>query len=92
MKHNIIKLIDALHFIINKKIPIKTFRYGICGGSNLAFDTTLYFICFHYILNKKNINIIIFTLSPHIASLFFVFPITLTTGFLLNKFINEYFC
>ena len=27
-------------------------------------------------------------LSPHIASLFFVFPITFTTGFMLNKYIT----
>ena len=87
MKHNIIKLIDSSYFILNKKIPIKTFRYGVCGGSNLAFDTTLYFICFHFILNKQNIDLITFTLSPHIASLFFVFPVTLSTGFLLNKYI-----
>ena len=60
MKRNIIKLINTLHFIVNKKNLGKTFRYAICGGSNLTFDSTLYFICFHYILNKQNINLILF--------------------------------
>ena len=69
-------------------MPLKTYRYAACGGANLAFDTVLYFVFFQFIFAKQNVDMYFFVFSPHIASLFFVFPITFTTGFLLNKYIT----
>ena len=54
----------------------------------MLFDLVLYFIFFHFVLGKQEIDLFFIVLSPHIASLFFVFPITFVTGFLLNKFIT----
>jgi len=87
MKNFLLKIIDSAYFIFEKIIPIKTYRYAVCGGSNLVLDTTLYFICFHFIFDKQNLDLSIIVISPHIASLFFVFPITFMVGFLLNRFI-----
>jgi len=87
MKYFLFKIIDSGYFIFKKVIPLKTYRYAICGGSNLILDTVLYFICFHFIVRKQNLDLLIVVLSPHIASLFIVFPITFCIGFLLNKFI-----
>lgn len=87
MKKLLLKIIDSGYFIFKNILPLKTYRYAVCGGSNLILDTTLYFICFHFIFQKENIDLIIVVLSPHIASLFFVFPITFFIGFLLNRFI-----
>ena len=87
MKNIIIKLIDSGYFIFKPFLPIKTFRYAVCGGSNLVLDTCLYFVCYHFIFDKQNLDLFFVVLSPHIASLFFVFPITFINGFLLNRFI-----
>ena len=87
MKDVLLKIIDAGYFIFKNIIPLKTYRYAVCGGSNLVLDTVLYFICFQYILKKQNYDFFVVVLSPHIASLFFVFPITFMVGFLLNRFI-----
>lgn len=87
MRNLLLQIIDIGYFIFQKFMPLKTYRYAVCGGSNLVLDTILYFICFHFILNKRNIDLGIAVLSPHIASLFFVFPITFMIGFLLNRFI-----
>jgi putative flippase GtrA len=87
MKDFLLKIIDAGYFIFKKIIPLKTYRYAVCGGSNLVLDITLYFICFQFIFDKQNLDLFIAVLSPHIASLFLVFPITFFIGFLLNRFI-----
>lgn len=80
--------IDFFYFIFKRFIPLKTYRYAICGGGNMLFDLVLYFMFFHFVLRKQEIDLFFIVLSPHIASLFFVFPITFVTGFLLNKFIT----
>jgi putative flippase GtrA len=87
MKSFLFKIIDSGYFIVENIIPLKTYRYAVSGGGNLISDTVLYYICFHHIIHKENIDLGIVVLSPHIASLFFVFPITFLNGFFLNKFI-----
>lgn len=69
-------------------MPLKTYRYAVCGGSNFVFDTLLYYAFFHYVFKKENVDTGLFVLSSHIASLFAVYPITLLSGFLLNKYIT----
>ena len=68
-------------------MPLKTYRYAVCGGSNLVLDLALYAVFYNYIFQKQNVDLGFITFSPHIASLFIVFPITFFTGFLLNKYI-----
>lgn len=82
-------IIDFFYFPIFKKImPLKTFRYAACGGGNLVLDLILYFIVFNFVINQENLELGFVVLSPHIASLFIVFPITFLTGFALNKYIT----
>ncbi|MCT4582464.1 MAG: GtrA family protein [Flavobacteriales bacterium] len=69
-------------------MPLKTFRYAACGGGNLVLDLILYFIVFNFVINQENLELGFVVLSPHIASLFIVFPITFLTGFALNKYIT----
>ena len=88
MKESLIKFIDAFYFLFRRFLPLKTYRYAVCGGGNLVFDTVLYFIFYNFIVAKQNVDLFFVVLSPHIASLFFVFPITFVTGFLLQKFIT----
>ena len=84
----IIRFIDIFYYPFRKFLPVDTFRYAVCGGANLLFDLVLYFIFYNYIFAKQNLDLGIVVLSPHVASLFAVFPITFTTGFLLNRFVT----
>ncbi len=84
----IIRIIDSFYFLFQRFIPLKTYRYGVCGGSNLVLDTLLYFVFYNFVFSKQNVDIFFFVLSPHIASLFFVFPITFFTGFMLSRYIT----
>lgn len=88
MQRIILKIVDYFYFIFKSFMPLKTYRYAICGGSNLVLDIVLFFVFYHFVFSEQNLDLFFIVLTPHIASLFFVFPITLTTGFLLNKFIT----
>lgn len=84
----LITFIDSFYFIFKRFIPLKTYRYAVCGGGNMIFDLILYFSFFHFVLRKQEIDLNFIVISAHIASLFVVFPITFISGFLLNKFIT----
>lgn len=88
MQKVLIHIIDSFYFIFKRFMPLKTYRYAVCGGGNLVLDLMLYFIFYHYVFKQEDLNLNFIVLSSHIASLFFVFPITFITGFLLNKFIT----
>lgn len=87
MKKALIRFIDRFYFLFRGVFTLKTYRYAVCGGSNLVLDTVLYFIFYQFVFAKQLVDLGFVVLSSHIASLFFVFPITFVTGFLLNKFI-----
>lgn len=88
----LIKIIDKIYIPFKNYISLQIFKYGICGGTNMVFDWFLYFITYNFIIghNLVYINILDFNLciTPHIASFLIVFPITLFTGFWLNKYIT----
>lgn len=85
------RIIDSFYFLFRPFLPLKTYRYAVCGGGNLVLDIFLYFIFYNFIFQKQNLDLGLVVLSPHIASLFVVFPITFITGFLLNKYITFYY-
>ena len=69
-------------------------RYAICGGGNMVFDWILYFLLYKFVIGH---NLVYFQLpitnyqlclTPHIATLCIVFPITLLTGFALQKYVT----
>lgn len=88
VRNLIFSVIDWFYQPFKKYIPLETFRYAICGGSNTVLDTVLYFLTYNYILQKKIVHAVFFSVSPHIASFMMVFPITFSTGFLLSKYIT----
>ena len=69
-------------------------RYAVCGGGNMVFDWILYFLLYNFVIGH---NLVYFQLpitnyqlclTPHIATLCIVFPITLLTGFALQKYVT----
>ena len=84
-----------------KMIGRQFFRYGFCGGGNMVLDWVLYFIFYNFIIGHEIVYINLpflstlnsqlsttIAVSSHIATLCIVFPITLFTGFWLNKYVT----
>ena len=79
--------IDISYPPFRKLMPLQTFRYAACGGTNTLLGLTVYFIAFHYLFSKENADFGLIVLKPHNAALFFAGICTFITGFLLNKFV-----
>ena len=82
------KMIDYTHPLFRRFIPVQLYRYGVCGASNIVFDLFLYFLLYNYIFKYRFFDLGIVTLSPHIAALVIVFPVTTLSGFLLQKYVT----
>lgn len=81
-------IIDALYIkLVRRFISRDTFGYCLCGALNMALDTVWYFVIYHYIVLERNVDLGFVVVSPHIAALAVVFPITFFTGFLLNRYV-----
>lgn len=68
-------------------IPEQSYLYMACGGINLVFDMSIFFIAYHFIFHEQNFITPFFTFSPHVASLFLSFIISTPSGFLLSKYV-----
>lgn len=86
VKRLIDRIIDILYLPAFRKIlPLQTFRYGFCGGSNMVFDYLLFYVLYNFILCERIVDLGFVAISPHIASYLIEFPIVFFTGFWLNK-------
>ena len=92
----ITKIIDFFYPPFRKFMSEQLFRYAACGGGNMVLDWVLYFLIYNFVIGHDLVNIQ-FTIhnlqfaqviTPHIATLCIVFPITLLTGFWLQKYVT----
>lgn len=81
-------IIDFIYPPFKRVVSLQFFRYGTVGVANLFFDWVLYFISYNFIFQKKIVELGFIAISPHIAALLLVFPITLLSGFLLQKYVT----
>jgi len=94
----ITQIIDFFYRPFARLMPEQLFRYAACGGGNLVLDWVLYFLIYNFVIGHENV-ILSFShlpfsysfeqvITPHIATLCIVFPITLLTGFWLQKYVT----
>ncbi len=87
MRKKIIAFIDFFYPPFKKIMPEQTFRYAVCGGSNMLVDIILFYVSFNFILHKKILDLGFIALKPYNAALGMAFCVTFPLGFLLNKYI-----
>lgn len=91
---------DIIRFFykpFRKIVPEELFRYAACGGGNMLLDWVLYFVMYNFVVGHNLVYIPLhctvfglneICITPHIMTLCIVFPITLLTGFWLNKYVT----
>jgi len=68
-------------------MPVRTFRYAICGGGNMLLDIFIYYVSYNFILHKQVLDLGFFAFKPHIAALWMAFAVSFPVGFLLSKYV-----
>lgn len=68
-------------------LPRQTFRYVVCGGANVVFSWVCYFLGYNFVFDKQLLDLGFVVISPHIATMLAVFPLTFFTGFWLNRYV-----
>ena len=89
----ITKIVDFFYRPFSKYIPQQLFRYAACGGGNMVLDWVLYFLIYNFVIGHELVyitlpfvsNLSAICLTPHILTFLIVFPVTLFTGFWLNR-------
>lgn len=87
LKNAILRVVDFFYPPFRRFVPLQTFRYAVCGGSNMALNILIYFISYHYVLHEQNIKTPISVISPHIAAYLISFCVTFPIGFYLSLFV-----
>ena len=82
----ITKAIDLFYIKpLRRVFSQQVFRYLACGAITALLDAVWYYIIYHHIVCEEFIDLGFVVMSPHIAALCVVFPITFFTGFWLNR-------
>ena len=86
LANRLIKIVDMLYIKpLRGLISRDLLGYGLCGAVNMTLDIVWYFLIYHYVVRENYVDLGFVVMSPHILSLFIVFPITFFTGFWLNR-------
>jgi putative flippase GtrA len=85
MKNTITSFIDFFYPPFRRFMPLQTFRYIACGGTNTVLDILVYFISYNFILKKQNIDFGFVTISSYISAFLIAFAVSFPTGFYLNR-------
>lgn len=85
LKVRIIAFIDFFYPLFSRFMPLQTFRYAACGGSNTLLDIFMYWVSFHFILRERIVHLGFLTISPYIASFILSFCVSFPTGFFLMR-------
>jgi len=87
MREKVVSFIDFFYPPFRRLMPLQTFRYAVCGGSNTVLDIFLFYISFNYILHQQLLDLGFVALKAYNAALGMAFCITFPLGFILNKYI-----
>jgi len=64
-------------------MPIQTFRYAACGGTNTMVDIGMYWFSYNYILHQHPVSLGFLTISAYVLSFIMSFAVSFPLGFFL---------
>ena len=86
LRKSIFAVLDIFYPLFRRFMPLQTYHYAACGGSNTALGLLLYFVSYNYILEKQVLDLGFIAFEPHNAALFISFIITFPNGYYHSMF------
>jgi len=80
------KIVVFFHTPFARMISLKTFRYGMSGGSNAVLNLVVFYLSYNYLFDRNNFLLAGFVITPYIAAYIVALAVTFPVGFLLNKY------
>ncbi len=88
LRDTFVRCIDFFYPVFKKIMPLQVYHFLVCGTLNTLNDWFMYYILYHYVVKESLVDLGFIAISPHIAALILVTPITLTVGFLFSKYVT----
>ena len=87
IKKGILSLISFFYPPFSKIMPLQTFRYAACGGSNAVMGFFIFVTCHKYVFKEEQFDIGLYAFKSYNAALFVSTCFSFVMGFTLNKYI-----
>jgi putative flippase GtrA len=87
IKNLILKVVDVFYPLFRRFMPLQTFRYAACGGSNTLFNIFLLYLFYNHVFKKQIVDIGFFAFEPYTAAFIVAFCITFPIGFYLSMYV-----
>ena len=87
IRAGVLGLVDFFYPPLRRFMPLQTYRYAACGGSNTAFNILLFFIIHNFVLHNQVLHIGRIAISSHVAAFLIAFCITFPIGFYLSMYV-----
>ena len=87
MKNSILATIDFFYFPFKKIMPLQTFRYAACGGTNVSISFIIFVLCHKFIFKEAQFSIGFYAFKSYNAALFVSSCASFFIGFILNKYL-----
>jgi putative flippase GtrA len=83
----IFSFLDIFYPMFKRFMPLQTYHYAACGGSNTLFNIFLYHMFYNYLFHKQVVYVGALAFKPHVAAFILAFFITFPIGFYLSMYI-----
>lgn len=80
-------VLDFFYPLFRRLMPLQTYHYAACGGTNTFLSLFIYFVSYNFILKKQILHLGFIAFQPHIAALFIAFIFTFPVGFYLSMYV-----
>lgn len=88
VRSGIFKLLDIFYPLFRRFMPLQTYHYAACGGSNTVLSFLIYSTFNNFVFKKPYIHIGMLALKSYNAALFVAFLITFPIGFYLSMYVT----
>ena len=87
MKNNLISFVDFFYPLFRKVMPLQTFRYAACGGTNAVLGFLVFVSCHKFLFKGLQFDLGFYAFKSYNAALFLSSVFTFVVGFAFNKYI-----